>query len=312
MEKAPDEVTLQLKWVHQAQFAGFYMAREKGYYEKENLKVRFLEGGNETDITTTILNGDADFGVVASEMVLIQRQLQSAPITAIAAIYRRSATVYVSKKGSNITQPTDLPGKKIAALTVGESVSEFEYQLMAMMHRLGLDQRTLSLVPYDPEYKDFIAGNVDVTPAYLTAGVIKLRRKGLDLNIIWPGDYNIHFYSDTLVTTEEMIEQRPNVVERFLRATLKGWKDALGNTEEAIQVTMKYAQIQDEQFQTDMLNSLRPLVDTGKDHIGWMSDKAWLQMHNILINQGILSKSFNTFENVYTTRFLDAVYIPGP
>ncbi len=76
--KAPDEVKLQLKWLHQAQFAGFYMAQEKGYYAKENIKVTFLEGGQDVDIAGSVISGKADFGVVSPEEILIRPQPRGA------------------------------------------------------------------------------------------------------------------------------------------------------------------------------------------------------------------------------------------
>lgn len=307
-QKKLDEVTVQLKWVHQAQFAGFYMAQEKGYYQEENLKVNFLPGGSGVDITGTILSSEADFGVVASEMVLIKRQQERAPITAIAAIYRRSATVYVAKKESGIIAPADFLDKTVAARAAGESAREYEYQLMAMMNKLGLDVTRIKIAPYDPQYVDFKSDKIKVTAAYLTGGVIRLRREGLGLNIIWPGDYGIQFYSDTLVTTEKMIKQQPELVKRFLRATLRGWREAIGNAEKAAEISLKYAKIKDLQYQLDMMNGLRPLVDTGQDHIGWMTISAWQKMHNILIEQGILTDRMLDFDNVCNTDFLGSIY----
>ncbi|MDD5399241.1 MAG: ABC transporter substrate-binding protein, partial [Dehalococcoidia bacterium] len=92
-EQPPDEVILQLKGRHQAEFAGFYLAQEKGYYAKENIKVTFLEGEKDLAIVQRIVYDKADFGVIAPESVLMARS-QDQPVTAIAAIYRQSPIVY--------------------------------------------------------------------------------------------------------------------------------------------------------------------------------------------------------------------------
>lgn len=303
----PDEVTIQLKWLHQAQFAGFYVAQEKGYYAEENLKVNFLEGGSDVDTIGTIRSNKADFAVVAPEIILMNHQ-REAPITAIAAIYRRSAVVYVSKKGSGITKPADFINKSIAATATGASAKEFEYQLSAMLNRLGIDDDTIEVVPYDVKYRDFLSGKTDISAAYLTGGVILLRIQGLELNIIWPGDYGIELYSDTLVTTDKLARENPELVERFLRASLKGWNQALGNAEEATEITLKYARVKNKRFQLEMINKLRPLVDTGKNHIGWMDAHAWQNMHDLLLQQGTLSKPIEHLDTLYTTRFLHSIY----
>lgn len=303
-----DEVTIQLKWAHQSQFAGFYLAQENGYYEEENLKVNFIEGGLGVNITDKILSGEADFSVITPEVAILKRKHISAPITAIAAIYRRSATVYVSRDGSGIRQPIDFSGKTISVLSTNDSSEEFLYQLKAMMNKLKISMSDIKLVQYDPKYTDFLEGKVDITAAYYTSGVIKLRKKGLKLNLIWPGDYDIQLYSDILVTTEDMINNQPKVVQRFLRATLKGWRHGLGNANEAVEATLKYVKNKDFQFQMDMLNGLRPLVDTGQDHIGWMTKEAWHQMHEILVDQKIIATPLQDIEKVYTIQFLHSIY----
>ena len=124
-KKTLDEVTVQLKWVHQAQFAGFYWAQEKGYYAQENLKVRFREGGQGIDSAQPVISGEADFGVITPEDVLIKRS-QGAPLTAIAAIYRRSAVVFVALADSGIIRPSDFLGKTVAAAGIGGSIRDFD------------------------------------------------------------------------------------------------------------------------------------------------------------------------------------------
>jgi len=196
-KRTPDEVTLQLKWLHQAQFAGFYVAQEKGYYARENIKVTFLEGGQDIDIAQRVVSGQADFGVLTPEFIFIKRS-QGAPLKAIASIYRRSAVVFVAMNNSGIVRPSDFIGKTVATGDPGGS-QDFELQFYAMMKRLGLAASKVKVVPYDPAYAGFYNGKVEVTPCYSTGGLIRIRQKGLKLNLIWPSDYGIHFYSDTLV-----------------------------------------------------------------------------------------------------------------
>ena len=303
----PDPVTVQLKWNHQAQFAGFYVALEKGYYGMEHLDVRFLEGGQGIDSTRALLDGQADFAVLSPEDVLIRRS-QGRPLIAIAAIYRRSAVVFLSRHESGIVRPSDFPGKTIAAKGQAGAVRDFELQFHALMKRLGLGPASIRLVPYEPDYAGFLAGKVDVTPAYLTGGVIKLRQKGLKPNVIWPGDYGINFYSDILVTTESVAEDKSEQVTRFLRATLRGWQDAVGDPQAAVTSVMKYARIKDEALQTAMMDAMLPLVHTGEDQVGWMKPADWQEMHRIMVDQQILPASLADLDRTYTLRFLQSVY----
>ena len=303
----PDPVTVQLKWVHQAQFAGFYVAQEKGYYAAENLDVRLLEGGKGVDLAGALISGRADFAVLTPEDILIQRS-QGYPLTAIAAIYRRSAVVFVSPVGKGIVRPTDFVGKTVAAGSNSGANPDFEMQFRALANRFDLDLSTIRLLAYDPEYAGLLDGTVDVSAAYLTGGVIKLRQKGARLNLIWPGDYGIRFYSDTLATTEAIVEKHPDRVTRFSRATLKGWRDAVGDPTAAVKATLKHARIQDQALQTAMMEALLPLVHTGENDIGWMKAADWGQRHRIMIEQKILPAPLANLDRAYTTRFLESIY----
>lgn len=300
-----DEVTLQLKWVHQAQFAGFYMADEKDYYSQENIKVTFLEGGQDVDIAENLLTGKADFAVLSPDELLVKRS-QGCPLDSIAAVYRRSAVVFLSKADSGIVRPQDFVGKTIAATATG-GTAEFQMQLAAMMKKLQLDTNQVNIVPYDPDYTAFINGEVAVTPAYSTGGLIKLRQEGLELNLIWPSDYAVRFYSDLLVTTDQLITENPDLVIRFLRATLKGWQDAIEDYPQAVDITMKYAEIKDQQLQTAMMEAMLPLVNTGEDKVGWMKSEMWQGMCDIMLDQNLLAEPFDV-NQAYTLRFLEQVY----
>ncbi|RPJ15479.1 MAG: hypothetical protein EHM30_08665 [Desulfobacteraceae bacterium] len=303
--KAPDEVKLQLKWHHQVQFAGFYMAQEKGYYAAENIKVTFLEGGQDVDIAGSVIAGKADFGLMTPEAVLIDRS-RNVPLTALAAIYRRSAAVFAAHADSGIVKPSDFTGKTVAAAGHG-GAREFELQLRAMMKKLKIDISKVKITPYDPEYANFFSGKTDITAAYYTSGIIKIRKKGIKLNLIWPEDYGINFYSDTLVATEKLISENPDLVKRFTRASLKGWQDAIGDYREAVNVTLKYARIKDAEMQTGMMEAMLPLVHTGEESVGWMRPVIWKEMYETLLEQGLLEKPFNV-DQAYTLRFIKEIY----
>lgn len=298
-----ESVTVQLKWTHQAQFAGFYVALDKGYYGEENLDVRLLPGGKDINIAQAIAGGQADFGVLAAEDILINRS-KGLPLKAIATIYRHNAVVFLSKADSGITRPQHFLGKTIAVASQG-GATEFQIQLVAMMKNLELDISQMHLVPYDPEYEGFYNGSVDITAAYLTGGLITIRKKGISPNLIWPGDYRVQFYSDTIATTDRMIEDQPERVDRFLRATLRGWREAIGNPTAAVDIILKHALIKDRDLQSAMFDAMMPLVHTGEDCIGWMQADIWLEMHRMLVEQGVIQIPIAAVDSVFTLQFLE-------
>src|SRR6266851_1294928 len=124
-------VTLQLLWTHQGYFGGYYVADKQGMYAAEGLSVRFLEGGPSSDLISPVLEGRAEFGVAAAAELLVARQ-SGKPVRAIATIFRRGATVYVSKADSGIARPADFAGKTIRVSTVDTA------NFLAMMSRTGI------------------------------------------------------------------------------------------------------------------------------------------------------------------------------
>ena len=309
-KKTKDRIRLQLKWTHQAQFAGYYLAVDKGFYRDENLDVTLIEGGSDIDQCGQLISDKADFAVTSGETVFL-RQTSEHPLVALAVIYQRSAVVYAARKESSIVRPLDFRGKTIA---VGNMASggfvDALVQFQALIKKMGVREDSFKLVPYDPLYADFIAGKADVTPSYLTGGAIKLRGKGVNFNLIWPGDYGISFYSDTLVTSAKYLQKNQDTALRFLRATLKGWQYAIEHSEEAVDVTMQYVKVKDRNTQYEMHEAQIPLIHTGKDPIGWMRKEVWQSMYDLLVEQGLLQQPVADVNSVFTLDFLNKIYPP--
>ncbi len=295
-----DKVTVQLKWVHQAQFAGLYVAQEKGYFAEEKIDVEFKEGGSNIDNVGEVTSGNAQFGVAAPEDI-IEKRLKGEKISVIAAVFRGNPLVFVSKKGSGIKSPSDFLGRKLATSNDGKM------QLAAVMNRLGLDVNKIRLVDFDYQYNSFTNGEAEITMGYLTGGIIRLLNAGHELNIILPSDYGVHLYSDTLFTTDKLINSDPDLVLRFLRASLRGWREAIENPEEAVEITLKFAKEKDRDLQMKMMEAQLPLIHTGEDQIGWMKPEIWEGMHELLLEQKVIPESVD-LDKVYTTRFLENIY----
>jgi len=300
LNRAPTPITVQLKWLHNAQFAGFYAAEQKGYYAAEGLAVTFVEGGPGIDVLPPVLGGTAHLGVAgASE--LIPARAEGKPLHAIAALYRRNPHVYFALASSGVTRPQDFAGKQI------RSVSDGPVILHAMMARVGIrrDQYTEVALPSDVAL--FASGQVPVWGAYLTALVLAIQRAGHQINIIYPDDYGVHFYGDVLFTTDDLIAKNPELVRRFLRATLKGWTYAVENPTAIGPMVARYKSDADPDLEVAQMTSSIPFVNTGEDHIGWMKPEVWAGMEKTLREQGVLTKPAE-IEQVYSMQFLQEIY----
>jgi len=298
-----DEVTVQLKWVHQAQFAGFYVAEQQGFYADENLDVTFAPGGIGIDIFEGVANGDVDFSVVGADALIAHRS-EGMPVTAIATIYRINPFVLVAFADSGIRSPYDLVGR-----TVGLSDQYSTAQFNALITRLGLDPTQIHIVPNSYDNSAFLNGEVDAVNSYVAGSFIQLKEAVGDREIIllWPGDYGVHFYSDTIITSDRLVTENPDLVLRFLRATLKGHRFAIENPSFAVDASMLYAENQDRGIQESMLSASMPLIHTGADQIGWMQADVWQSMYDALLEQGLLKAQIDA-HTIYTMEFLEAIY----
>lgn len=300
-QQPPDAVSVRLKWVHQAQFAGFYAAAQQGYYAEENLDVTLLPGGGEVDAIDDVVSGVVDFGVSAPEQILLRRS-QGAPIVAIATTYQHNPFVLVSHGDSGIVRPQDLAGHTLA---IGGDTGLL--QVEAMMKYLGLDINEVEIVPYTYDTEPFWRGEVDVVPSFMAGSLLNMTAREDNLNLIWPGNYGVLFYSDTIIATEETLAERPDVVLRFLRATLRGHEYAVIHPEEAATFSLVYAEASDPDVQLSMSLASIPLINTPDTQIGEMQEETWQQMYDILFEQGFLANEVD-LSQVYTRQFLNEIY----
>ena len=226
---SPDKVRLQLKWHHQFQFAGYYAAQSEGYYKDERLDVEIIEGAAEKPSEKMVLEHKAEFGV-DDGADLIFRRLQGAPVVALAAIFQHSPHVIISKQSTGVRHPADLVGRKVLI-----TQDEGSAQILAMFRREGVkvnslyDEKPVRFAPHSWNVEDLIEKRADAMTAYVTEIPRFKRQYGFEPAILNPLDYGVDFYSDTLFTSSEFLKAEPEVVERFRRASLKGWQFAMAN-----------------------------------------------------------------------------------
>lgn len=297
-----EEINVKLKWVHQAQFAGNYVAVEKGLYAEEGMKVNLIPYSAEDKTIDSVVNGKATFGITGADELLLARE-KGSPIKAVAVIYKTNPVCAYSLKSSRITKPADFIGK-----TVGlEKGINVEYLYSAMMGKLKIDRSKINEVPIGFTASELLSGQVDVATGYVTNEPQQAIEAGQDVNIILMSDYGVNMYADVIFATEETIKNKPDLVEGFVRATLDGWQYAIENVEEAANISMKYATSSINSHELYMLNTSIPLINDGESPLGWMEKNKWSQVASILFEQNISSKMIDV-SGAYTMEFLDKIY----
>ena len=295
----PEEpVSVQLSWKHQAQFAGFYAALDQGFYADERLKVT-LRPRSKPSIKAIdeVLSGRVDFGV-GSAPDLLKARADGHPVKALAAVYQRSPITFITLAGSGIRRPADFPGRTMGTMR-GASNSQYR----AMMEQAGEDPDSVTILELGYGLDPLLDGSVDILPAYHFNEPQVLRRMGNELNLIHPSDYGVHAYGDTVFTTDRMVEERPDLVRRFMRATLNGWRWAVDHPSEAGLLALNHDESLNADHQIAMMVASLPLVFNGQAPVGGMDRDHWQGYLDILVGQKVVAAPFDVSE-LYTTAFI--------
>jgi PAS domain S-box-containing protein len=227
---ALEPVSLQLKWFHQFQFAGYYAAKEQGYYAEEGLDVDIRERPASGDFVGRIVAGKANFGI--GDSGIIANYANGQPIVALAAIFQHDPLVFISKAASGIVSPYEMAGKRIMFDDTGGN----DAVLRALLEDTGLSSGKYVHVKHSFDNESLVRDEVDAMPAYLADEPFYFQQRGIKLNVINPQSYGLDFYGDILFTSQRELDEHPGRAERFLRASLKGWRYALDHPEETVQL----------------------------------------------------------------------------
>jgi len=283
-------IKLQLKWLHQFQFAGFYAAQEKGYYKDAGLAVSILEGNKDNPAVSNVLEGKADFGVTGSD--ILNFHVKNKPVVVVSVIFQHSPYVFMTLADKKINYPTDLAGKKIMV-----SQDQGGNLLRALLLKEGIPIDSVQLIEHSWQSEDLISGKVDAVSAYSTVEPEQLRQLGHKVLLIDPNDYGIDFYGDLIFTTRKMIHDNPEIVENFNAASLKGWHYAMNNPEEMADYILKLPGVRDRGItREELLNEakeMRKLILPELVEIGHMNPGRWQAMLNIYKQLGLANQDAN-------------------
>lgn len=260
-----DRVTLQLKWRHQFQFAGYYAALYKGYYWDAGLDVEIREANEGEDPIQQVLAGRADFGVGTSELLLLRNA--GKPVVVLAVIFQHSPLALAARRESGIRSLHDLAGKRVM-------IEPNSAELFAYLQREGIASDSMQLVTHNFNVQDLVAGKLDAMSVYATDEPFELGEAGVAYELFEPRSAGIDFYGDNLFTTEAQIRKHPERVRAFREATLKGWAYAMQHPDEIINLILtQYGDrhsVEHLRYEAKVMERLlQPtLVEPGYMHVG--------------------------------------------
>ena len=292
-EQSLEKVRLQLKWVHQFQFAGYYAAVEQGYFREAGLEVELLPATPDLRTSDLLLSGTVQYAVM-SPMALIERQ-RGKPLVALAAIFQHSADAFMAVKGRGLRTPEDLRGQRVMI------TAESDAENMAMMLTSGVPLHSLQVIEHTWNLDELIIGKVAAQSIYLTNEPFLLRQRGMEPELIKPLDYGIDFYGDCLVSTEQEIRNHPERTEAFLKAVQRGWRYAMGHPEEIAQLILrKYSQEKTLEHLLFEAQTMHELIQPNLVEIGYMSQQRWEFIANTYVHLGLMPEGYDLRGFLYT------------
>ena len=246
------KVTFLPQWFPQAQFAGYYVAWEKGIYRKHGLDVTLLRGGPEKPVCPALIRGEADFGTLFLAEAIQQRS-RGLKLVNVGQIVQRTGFILVAKKSSGILSARDLQGKKVSLW------DDFKVQPLAFFRKNGLKVR---VIPQTYTLNLFLRGGVDVASAMWYNEYHSILSAGLnedELTTFFFDGQDLNFPEDGIYCLEETWKRDPDAVRRFVQASIEGWRYAFAHPREALDIVMKY------------VNEAK--INTSRTHQKWMFEK---------------------------------------
>ena len=289
-------VKLQLQWVPQAQFAGYYAALDQGYYTAAGLNVTILAGGPDVNNLQVVASGGADIGVSWVPKTLQSREGGTDLVT-IAQVFQRSGTRMVSFKDKNILAPKDMAGKKIGSWLGGN-----EPELFAALTKAGLDPTKENVIKQNFDMVAFVQGDLDAAQAMIYneyAQVLETKNPKTGA-LFTPADLNVMDFNDPSIGTamlqdaifarDTWLKQGTNAATatKFLTATFKGWIYCRDNPQKCADIVTKAGSQLGTSHQLWMMNEINALIWPSPNGIGQFDTAAWNQTVDIATKYGIL------------------------
>ncbi|MEX2112005.1 MAG: ABC transporter substrate-binding protein [Pirellulales bacterium] len=290
-------VTLQLNWYPEAEHGGYYAAQVHGYYRDAGLDVTILSGGPDTPVVQQVARQSAMFGVVNADNMLFARA-QQAPVVALFAPLQTSPRCLIVHESSGITSFDQLKDMTIA-MSPSSAFTHF------LQHELPLEG--VRVVPYSGNVAQFLVNRDYAQQGYVFSEPFVARKAGGDPRVLLVSDLGFNPYTSLLFTSDALVAEQPQLVEKMVAASVRGWQKYLESSTE----TNRRIHDVNPEMDLDILafgaEAIRPLVlndDSRRLGIGTMSAERWQTLAEQLIEIGQLKVAEAQADRAWTSKFL--------
>jgi NitT/TauT family transport system substrate-binding protein len=300
---AQEKLTVRFTWKLKGEYAPLFVALDKGYYKAEGLDVQLSEGNGAQNVLKALAAGNENFGY-GPGVAAAQAVTRDLPVK-VAALYQTRAPMgVIAFPDTQLKGPKDLEGKRIA-ISVGETFGDM-IRPFTRLNKVDIDKIQMIQMDSSARTMQFLTRKIDVMSVYLSNELPQLeKRAGVRFNTINVSDYGLNVLGASMYVSNAFAEKNPEAVKKLLRATEKGYRDAMANPKEAAKIMGKYmavpeaSDILERQVEATMSSTNAP---AGKP-VGWQSDADWQNTLNLLKETGLIkeAKPLNAY---FTNQFL--------
>ena len=295
------KTSVQLMWLDQFEFAGFYMAKEKGFYENLGLDVELKKFNIETDVTKEVIEKKADFGTSSSSLLVDISENKD--VLLLGSIFQSSPLILLALKDSNINYIQDIKNKKVMLTKEQQKFAT----LQSMLISKGITLNDVQVLDHSFNIDDLINKKTDLMLSYTTNEPFLLKEKGFESQIFHPKDYGFDFYEELIFTTKEFAQNNPKLVKDFYKATIMGWEYAFNNIDETAKLIHKKYNPQNKSLESLIFeaNEMKKLAFDKNGKIGTITQ----ERINLIINtyrvMGLIKENLNSEDIIYTKHLED-------
>ena len=295
------KTSVQLMWLDQFEFAGFYMAKEKGFYENLGLDVELKKFNIETDVTKEVIEKRADFGTSSSSLLVDISENKD--VLLLGSIFQSSPLILLALKDSNINYIQDIKNKKVMLTKEQQKFAT----LQSMLISKGITLNDVQVLDHSFNIDDLINKKTDLMLSYTTNEPFLLKEKGYESQIFHPKDYGFDFYEELIFTTKEFAQNNPKLVKDFYKATIMGWEYAFNNIDETAKLIHKKYNPQNKSLESLIFeaNEMKKLAFDKNGKIGTITQ----ERINLIINtyrvMGLIKENLNSEDIIYTKHLED-------
>ena len=306
ISKETQKVTIQLDWLHQFQFAGYYIAKEKGYFTNKNLNVTIKEFTHGLDLVENVLNNINMYSIGKSSLII--EKLNGKKITLLNAIYQNSPLVLISLKNEeNSNTLKDLENKKVMITSSAEKTAN----IVSLIKSQKVDFDKINFITHSFKLEDLISGKTDVMSAYLSNEPYILSKKDIKFNIYDPKDYGFNFYGGLLFTSEYEVSNNLKRVKKVNQAVLEGWAYAFDNIEETAEIIYKKYNTQNKSLEALIYEGLvlKKLSKYTSGLLGNINDDKINELKRLYLLLGLVNDTSNKSTELTNFIFRDKLYL---